>query len=428
MRKTAKAFAAALCMAFSFVISSAFAAAEEPATGVLVIRGGTINTITKGVIHDGSVLVKDGKILKIGKNIPVPKDAAVIEANGRWVMPGFVAVSTGALGIFRLSEEDKAPSLFDYLDPFSESLTVCLATGITTFSPNLGYDPYGRSRKNYSFANAILKPTYGSLQGMLIKEPAVLFINMAGLSPSEKDELRGFFRRAADYIAQETGANTKAPKEVKAPALPPDIKHYVAVLKKEIPVQFRADSREDILKAVAFVDEFGVRAQIMGAVEGWMVADELGRRNISTIIQPDSLMNGDPYRKPSGGSNIRNAVLQREKGVEFALLTSSNSMDMSGQIGDDLKTFPLSGAYAVRGGLDEKDALASLTIVPARMLGIDQRVGSLEEGKDADIIVLDGDPLDYRTYVDYTILNGKILYDKSKSVLYKRIPKPKRIF
>ena len=97
-------------------------------------------------------------------------------------------------------------------------------------------------------------------------------------------------------------------------------------------------------------------------------------------------------------------------------------------LGDDLMTFPLAGSYAIRGGLEEKDALKAITYWAAEMLGIGHRVGSLEEGKDADIIILDGNPFDYRTYVDYTIINGKILYDKSKSSFFKKIPKPKRIF
>jgi hypothetical protein len=430
MRKTTKAFAVVSLMAIGIVFGCVSGGAEEIASGCLYIRGGTIHTIAQGVIHAGNLLVKDGKILKVGRNIPVPKDAVIIEAEGRWVMPGFVVVSSSPFGLYSRINEDPSPVIFNYLDPFSEEVPVCLAAGITTYSPNLGNNPFSMvPTKSYSFANAIVKPFYGSLEGMFVREPAVLFIDMTRITASDKDELRGFFKRAAEFIALEGDyEKTKSPKEGKAPVLAPDLKHYVALLKKEMPAQFKADKREDILKVLAYVDEFGIRAQILGAAEGWTVAEEIGRRNISTIIQPDQYLRGDPYRKPSGGSNIRNAVLQKEKGIEFALLTSSTGMDLSGGIGDDLKTFPLAGAFAVRGGLDEKDALEALTIKPARMLGIDHRVGSLEEGKDADIIILDGNPLDYRTYVDTTIVNGKVLYDKSKSALYKKIPKPKRMF
>jgi imidazolonepropionase-like amidohydrolase len=97
-------------------------------------------------------------------------------------------------------------------------------------------------------------------------------------------------------------------------------------------------------------------------------------------------------------------------------------------IGNYLLTFPLAGSYAIRGGLEEKEALKAITLRPAELLGISHRLGSLEEGKDADIIILDGNPFDYRNYIEYTIINGRILYDKNKSPLFKKIPKPKRMF
>ena len=406
--------------------------AEEAKPEWLFIKGGTIYTITRGVIYDGCILTKDGKIQKIGLSLPIPQNATVIEAKDKWIMPGFVVAHSYPFAMRSKIKEDNDPKLFNYLKPFAMELRLCLATGITTFSPNMSaswYVPPGEKRKNYSFWNGILKPYYGSLKEMFVKEPAYLWVDIPRLLLSEKDELRGFFQRARDYIAQELEyEKTKTLKEAKAPALAPDLKNYVAVLKKEIPVRFRADREKDILKALAFVDEFGFQAQIMGAAEGYLLAEEIGRRNISTIIQPEVFLKGDPYRHPPGGSNPKNASLQRDKGVEFALLSSSPYIGLGGMLGDDLLTYPLAGAYAIRGGLDERDALECLTIKPAKLIGIADRVGSLEEGKDADIIILDGNPFDYRTYVDYTIINGKVLYDKGKSPLYQKIRKPKRMF
>ncbi len=406
---------------------------EEAKSDTLIIKGGTIYTITHGIIYDSCILVKNGKIQKIGQNLPVPQDAMILEAKDKWIMPGFVVVHSSPFAMHSIIKEDTNPKIFNYLDAFSLELRLCLATGITTYCSNAGPSPDEErgegGQKSYGFRNAILKPYYGSLKDMLIKEPAFLYVDMARLLPSERDELRGFLLGASEYIAQEAHyEKSKNTKEAKAPAMASDLRYYVSVLKKELPVRFKADRKKDILKVLAFVDEFNVQAQIFGAAEGWLLAEEIGRRNISTIIQPEGFLKGDPYRHPSGGSNIKNAVLQREKGVEFALLSTSPSIGLGGQIGDDLLTFPLAGSFAVRGGLEEKYALEALTIEPARLLGMSDRVGSLEEGKDADIIILDGNPLDYRTYVDYTIMNGKVFYDKSKSSLYKKIPKPKKMF
>lgn len=409
-----------------------FSFAEEKAMKdkVIFIKGGTIHTITQGVIHGGCILIQEGKIQKIGRNIPPPENAIILEAKNKWIMPGFVVAHTSAFGMRRLIKQDRNPKMINYIDPYSLELRLCLASGITTFSPNFGASR-GSSlgRKNYSFSNSILKPVYGLLKEIVVKEPAYLYINMPGLKPSEKNELRGFFQRAREFISKEMEyEKNKALKKSKAPVMPPDLKYYVAALKRELPVRFSADRKKDILKVLAFVDEFDIRAQILGAAEGWLVAEGIGGRNISTIVQPETFIAADPYRYLPDGSNIKNALIQKEKGIRFALLNTSPSVGTTGGIGSDLLTFPLAGSYAIRGGLEEKEALKAITITPADLLGMAHRVGSLEVGKDADIIILDGNPFDYRTYVDYTIVNGKLLYDKSKSSLYKKIPKPKRMF
>jgi hypothetical protein len=432
MSKTQRALAIISIGFIGLVGISPASPAEEMKSETLLIKGGTVHTITRGVIYDGQVLIKNGKIEKIGKSLPLPEGAAVIEARDGWIMPGFVVAHTYPLAMHGLIKEDKNPKIYNYLDPFSMELRLCLAAGVTTFSPNFGISLFGAAdptKKNYSFFNAILKSHYGSLRDMFVKEPVYLYIDMTALRPSEKDELRGFFQKSREYLTRELEyEKKKGEKDAKPPVLAPDIKNYVAVLKRELPVRFYADLKKDILKVLAFVDEFGFQAQILGAAEGWRLAEEIGRRNISTIIVPATYQKGDPYERPVGGSNIRNSVLQREKGIEFALLCSSPYAFLGGTIGDDLLTFPLAGAFAVRGGLAEKDALEALTIKPAKLLGIADRVGSLEEGKDADIIILDGNPLDYRTYVNCTIVNGCVLYDKSQSNLFKKIPKPKRMF
>ncbi len=92
----------------------------------------------------------------------------------------------------------------------------------------------------------------------------------------------------------------------------------------------------------------------------------------------------------------------------------SSSVSLDGIAGRDLTSLPLEALYAIRGGATEKAALASLTIVPARLLGVEDRLGSIEKGKDADVLIMNGQPLDYRTYVETALVNGKVVYDRSK--------------
>ncbi|UCE41222.1 MAG: amidohydrolase family protein [Candidatus Aminicenantes bacterium] len=401
---------------------------HDKKSDIIVIKGGTIHTISKGVIHQGMILIADGKIQKVGKNLVPPEGAFVLDAKDKRVMPGFIVSQSYTIGMGAPVRNDKNPKLIHYLDPYSLDLRLCLASGITAYSPFF-FIGTGPMRKNYSFVNAVIKPAYGKLEDMLIKQPAYLYIDMIRLKPSEKNELRGFFQQARDHIEKENDYEAnKEIKKGKPPVASPQIANFVAVLKGELPVRFNASRKKEILKTLAFVDEFSMQAQIVGAGEGWLLPEEIGRRNIATILQPEAFIPPDPYAIPSNGSNIRNAQIQKENGIKFAVLNSYPYIRPGGTIGTDLMTFPLAGAYAIRGGLDEKDALKAITLWPAELLGISHRVGSIEEGKDADIIILDGNPFDYRTYVDYTLINGKILYDKSKSSLFKYIPKPKKIF
>ena len=346
-------------------------------------------------------------------------------------MPGFIVAQANPFGFKAFAREDNNPVWADYADPYCLELRLCLASGITVYSPNSSPSPMmgRRGGKSYSFRNAVVKTAAGSLAEMVVRDPAYLYINVSAMTPSDKDELRGLLLKAREILnkpAESGNAKNGNASRMSGPS--PDMKNFVAVLKKELPVRFAADSRGEILKALAFIDEFSVSAQIFGGTEAWLLADEIARRSAAVILQPGELAAPDPYAAIPGGSNIQSGRLLRDKGISCAFLPSDISISTGGMLGSDLLTFPLAGALAVRGGLDEKAALEGLTIRAAELLGIHHRTGSLEEGKDADIIILDGDPLDYRTYVETTIVNGRILYEKSRSPIYKKIPQPGKVF
>ena len=425
-------------LAAGILFLAGMALADEPDAKTVFIKNGTVYTITHGIIRDGCILVEDGKIKKVGINLPVPEKAHIINAQNKWILPGFIAVQTNIIGLAGNPNAQKPNEKFaHFLNPYDEQIQLCLASGITTFSPNnsrsfpysyyiLGLTP--PKQKSYSFQNAIIKPTYGNLEDMLIKEPAYIYIDIAQMTASEKSELRGYFHRARDFLLQEGEyEKTKEISKKPPPRVPFDLTHYVAILKKEMPVRFSTQTKDNILAAIAFVDEFDVRGQLFNAAEGWLIPTEIGLRNIEVIVQPRTDIAPDPILPDESGSHIRNAAILSQHGVKILLLPTDLSIRPGGQIGTDLLTFPLAGTFAIRGGLSEKEALEAITIRPAEMLGISHRVGSIEEGKDADIIILDGNPFDYKTYVEFTLINGKVLYNKSKSPLFQKIPKSKRL-
>src|SRR6185436_9100079 len=114
------------------------------------------------------------------------------------------------------------------------------------------------------------------------------------------------------------------------------------------------------------------------------------------------------------GSSIESSGIFERTGVRFAITALSNSVSLNGLAGRDLTSLPLEAAFAVRGGCSESTALAALTMVPAKLLGLADRCGSIEEGKDADLLILNGPPLDYRTYVETALVSGNVSYERAK--------------
>jgi len=386
-----------------------FGASEPAEDPITAIRGGDVYTITSGVIRNGTILIKDGRIWKMGRGLSVPKDAKVIEAKGKIVLPGLVAIR-GELGV---SGYGSMPKLADALDPFHQSVSFALASGVTSVYVSRGS------------SDAVIKPTYGDLDSMVLKESVLKNISFSNSQWLNKTNLLMSMREARTYL-QDLALHSRdkaADKKTSPPKIPGNSKQYLPLLKGEACALINANAADDILAALELVDEFGIKMIINGAVEGWTVAKEIAKRNVAVAIVPRAkLASNEDITAPSG-SNLENGFILKQAGVRFAIIPPSTSFTSStgGIAGRDLMTLPLEAAFAISGGLDEQTALEAITITPAQLLGVADRVGSLQPGKDADIIILDGHPFHYNTFVQTTIINGKVLYEKQKSTYFSHI-------
>lgn len=180
----------------------------------------------------------------------------------------------------------------------------------------------------------------------------------------------------------------------------------------------RANTVDEINDMVDLSMEQGYDLVIQGGIEAWVLADKLGAAGVGVIYTPRSRRRARKGREDETGSFVESPGIFQDKGIPFSIATLSSSISMNGLAGRDLTSLPLEAAFAVRGGADERTALKSITITPAKMLGLDDRIGSIEEGKDADILILNGSPLDYRTYVEQAIVAGKVAYDRQKDKVY----------
>ncbi len=377
---------------------------------ITAIKGGDLYTITSGVIKDGTILIKDGKILQIGQGLDIPKDANVIDATGKIVMPGLVAATTLSMPAVDSASEKIAESL----DPFNYSISLALASGVTSIFVS-GRGPSGREALGGT--NAVIKPTYGDLQSMLVKEPVVENLDIGAGRWMQKTDFILKMRQAKEYLRQPR----PAPGGAEAPKKPSGIDPYIRLLQQERSARLSATTASEILALLELLDEFPFPLIIDDAVEAWTIAEEIARRNVALVITPRVKSRPNEQISHPSGSNVENAAILKKAGVKFAIVPAMPAFATWGIAGRDLMTLPMEAAFAVSGGLDEQTALEAITQTSAEILGIADRVGSLQVGKDADIIVLDGHPFHYNSFVELTFVNGKLMYDKSKSPYFSHI-------
>lgn len=446
---------------------------KDEAKQVTAIVGGDIYTVTKEVIRRGTILVQDGKILKVGQDIKVPEGATVIDAAGKIITPGFISMTTRGVGL------DGTPSsgqkFADQLDPFDTNIKISLGVGITTACLQVtnsssrsrrraenelfvGLDPdIDRLEKtavtfNVDFGdpdtalceccglpilptdtieqptpepirpqkNAVIKMSAGRLDGMMVSDAVFYHLTPGALTGAlNQHTWRANVRKARKYLealAEHEKAKTKDPK-AKAPKKPVS-DELLALVQKKIALRISSDNLSAIRDNIALAKQLDYKVVIDGATEGWVVPDELAEAGISVIITPRRRRSARFALEDVTGSSIESSKIYEASGVPFGIAPLSSSISMNGLAGRDLTSLPLEAAFAVRGGCSEKTALEALTIVPARMLGMQDRIGSIEEGKDADLLILNGQPLDYRTYVETAIVNGHVAYQRNTDKIY----------
>jgi hypothetical protein len=180
-----------------------------------------------------------------------------------------------------------------------------------------------------------------------------------------------------------------------------------------------------LLGIARLAQEYGFRPVIEGCQEGWTVADELGRAGARVILTARDRRSKDEQQVAAGGTSIENAAILHKSGCMVSVTPPTEGVDLGGLEGRDIRMLTIEAGFAVRGGLPDKAGLEAITIVPARIMGISHRVGSLEVGKDFDVLVTDGDILHYKTYVQWAFVDGRMAYDKEKELFYAHIrPRP----
>jgi imidazolonepropionase-like amidohydrolase len=451
-------------------------APKEVKKPITAIVGADIYTVTKGVIRNGVVLIQDGKILKVGQDVAIPEGAVRIDAAGKVITPGFVSVGATNVAVGTLGGgagggppgpggggAAAQAKVADALNPFDRNIQFCLATGITTANvmvAGAGPGRFGRDGEDDPPApeplddtrvcpccgmaiidtqpigpmqptdrtarrSAVIKMTFGDMTHMVVKEAPFYHLSAGSFAGAmNRHQWRESIKRAKQSVkdraaAEAAGDDTPTTGQAAGGrgrgAVTEDL---IKLVEKKIPLRTEAYSAEQMRDAIALAKELDYNLVLDGVHEAWLIAGELGAGKVQTVLTPRSRRRPQPGKDDTTGSSIETSGYLEKAGVPFAVAPLGSSISLDGLPGRDLTSLPLEAAFAVRGGCSEATALESLTIVPARMMGLADRIGSIEEGKDADLLIMDGNPLDYRTYVEKAMIGGKIYYERMREKIY----------
>lgn len=385
-------------------------AAQERAQ---VFRGATLLPIASAPIPDGVLVVEGGKIVAVGgPGTAVPEGAEVHDVSGRTIMPGLVDTHShiGGDGGDQSAPLHPAVRILDTIDPRDAGIRRARAGGVTTVNvmPGSGLLMSGQT--------AYLKLRDGNTVDDLLYCADPLRDVCGGLKMANGTNPRGTaphpgtraraaaivrdrFVKAREYREKVRAAGGDAAKR---PARDLELETLAEVLDRKRVVHFHTHRADDILTALRLAEEFGFRLVLQHASEAYRVADHIAAARVPASVVALDAPGGK--LEAFNFSNVSGAALER--------LRSPVAFHTDDAITDS-RFFLRSAALGVRAGMTREGALQALTLAGARMLDLQDRVGSLERGKDADFIVLSGDPLSVYTHVEQTWVEGRKLFDRA---------------
>jgi len=424
------------------ILSATSALAEQ-----LAIKAGKILTVSSNPLEGGTILVAEGKIQAIGPDVVPPGSARIIDAEDSYVTPGLMDAQSSLFvmaGELRV-RSDGAPELniTDALDPFAEGVEEVLAQGITAV--------YAAPvcRGCFGGRGAVLKVNGSNApQGLVLKADAAVKATIGGSSGQQSASLdrlndyanlremlietqaymqrqRQYQQKLAAYNKQKAERQDKDKTEenggkpsdadkredLKRPAKPqPDPRHEILakVLEKEISLQIEAHRVDDILNALRLAEEFDLSLILDKCTEGYRIAREIARRKVPVVVGPVSTSFAEMPQLVYRNHSQQNAGILATNGIQTAI-------GVAGRDGLSSKFVTLAGALAVANGMDKDAALRAITLTPAEIFGVADRIGSLDVGKDADIVIMTGHPFDAATKIERVLIEGKTVYEREST-------------
>lgn len=377
---------------------------------MICIKNGTLHTAVSKETFIADILIDGGKIVKIGKGLSAD-GAEVIDATGLQVYPGFVEahchIGLDGYGIgyeghdYNELNDPVTPQVqaIDGINPFDPYMKMAAKAGVTCFATGPG------SSNSIGGTFAAIKPVGTRVDNMIVKFPVAMkcafgenpkrCYQKQGISSrmTNAAKIREALNKAKVYKAKIEAAGDDASK---LPAYDQKSEALIPVLNHEIPLKAHAHQANDIFTAIRIAKEFGVGLTLEHVTEGHMIVDELAKENLPLAVGPTF---GHASKFELQNKTWETPGILAKAGCHVSIITDAPVTP--------LHYLPLCAGLAIKAGMDEYDALRAVTINPAEHIGIADRVGSLEEGKDADVVIVDGYPFDVTGVIQHVLINGE---------------------
>jgi imidazolonepropionase-like amidohydrolase len=414
-------------LALLFVLSAPVLGAQT-----IAIVGGTVYPVSGPKIEHGTVIVRDGVIVGVGANLPVPPGATTIDATGKWVTPGLINAGT-QLGLIEIE------AVSDSKDDSPKGTNGIAAS----FSVVDGLNPRSvlwQPARNDGVTSVVDLPTGGLIAGqaafvdlargvpaseMVLESPAAMVAEVGNAQQAgfnARGEVTGRLRELfADVQAFERNrAQYERAQERTLSASHADLEALVPVLDGKLPLVVLADRASDILDAVSLGKRFKIKIMIAGGAEAWVVADALAAAHVPVLT---GTLANIPSSFAALDSRQDNVALLRKAGVPVLLIGNSGEEDA---VPFNVRNIRQDAGTAVAYGLTWDEALRAITLTPAEVFGLADRVGSLRPGREANIVVWTGDPFEFSTRAETVLIRGKPVLAPSRQDLlverYRHLP------
>ena len=408
------------------LISSASLQAQTVA-----ITGGTVYPVSGPAIQNGTVLMRDGKIVAVGADVAVPAGAQRIDASGKIVTPGLIDAAT-TLGLIEIGGE---PQTRDRNANGTDGIAASFRAWDGLNSESVNWAP----ARNEGVTSAVVLPAGGLVSGgaamvdlaegtaaqMIRRAPVVMVAQIddpRAAQTGARGELIGKLRNLIEdvkfYQAHKADYDRAATRNLTAPRV--DLEAMIPVVEGKLPLAIAAERVDDIEAALRLAKEYNLKIMIMGGAEAWLAANDLAAAHVPVVA---GAMNNIPSSFETLNQRQENLGILSKAGVPVAII--GNNGDGDEEL-FNVRNVKYEAGNAVAYGMTHEAALRAVTLAPAEMFGVADHVGSLQPGRDANVVIWSGDPFEFSTRAEHVYIHGRDVISPSRQDMltqrYKTLP------